>query len=186
VDRTRISSAFVVLLLAGTTAEAQLPVFDRLFTAQIGVAAQGDVRDWTATPGASMAVLDASGFGAELDVSHSGDFDSERFSDSSITALMLNFMFAYPQARVRPFFVAGAGVLRVRMTLPGAPSTGGTDLGWSTGGGVLYMVTEAVGFRGDVRYFRHFSRQDELPLEGNGALEFVRSSFGVTYSWPVH
>jgi opacity protein-like surface antigen len=157
-----------------------------MLSGHIGVAAQGDVRDWTVMPAASMAVLDDSGLGVEVDVSHAGDFDSAQFTDSSLTSATLNFIAMYPHETLRPFFTAGVGVIRVRVTFFPDQPVGHTDSAWNAGGGVLYMLNEALGFRGDVRYFRHFGRQAALPLGANAALDFVRSTFGVVFSWPMH
>ena len=187
VVRSRVAVAAVtMLLLSASSARAQSRVFTGMVTGHLGAAANGDVRDWAVAPGASMNVIDENGLGAELDLSHIGDFDTASFADSSITTAMLNFKFLYPHGRVRPFLVAGAGVMRVRVTLfPGQSSISQTDNAWNAGGGVIYMLNEAIGLRGDVRYFRHFGRQTNLPLADNGGLEFVRSSFGVSFSWPL-
>jgi opacity protein-like surface antigen len=172
---------------AATAAHAQTP-YTGWITGHFGAAAGGDVRDWTATPGASLAVTEnGSGLGAELDLSHAGDFDSESFADSSITTAMLSLVAFLPvqQDRLRPYITVGAGILRVRVAFsPGESSTGNTEPAWSAGGGIHYMLNEAIGVRGDVRYFRHFSSQD-IPLGDNGVLDFVRTSIGFTYSWPL-
>jgi hypothetical protein len=175
----------VLLVLGAGGAEAQTP-FTAHLTGHLGAMAQGDVRGATVAPGASMAVVDESGLGAEFDIAHGGDFDSTLFADSSITTAMLNFVAVYPHERIRPMLIVGAGVLRVRVAYsPEESSTGSTDLAWSAGGGLLYMLNEAFGIRGDVRYFRHFNRQENIPLGDNGILDFVRTSFGLTYSWPL-
>ena len=174
-----------MLAVGAAVAEAQTP-FTAHLTGHIGAASHGDIRDATVTPGGSMAVLDENGLGAEFDIAHGGDFDTTLFADSSLTTAMLNFIAMYPHERIRPFLSVGAGILRVRVAYsPDESSTGSTDLAWGAGGGVLYMLNEAFGLRGDVRYFRHFSRQDSIPLGDNGILDFVRTSFGVTYSWPL-
>jgi opacity protein-like surface antigen len=186
VVRSAVGAAVALVLLTANVADAQPAVFSGLLTGHIGAVAGGDVRDWTVAPGASMTVIDESGLGVEVDVGHAGDFDSEQFHDSSITSVMVNFTTVYPQERFRPFLIVGAGILRLRAALqPNAASISHTDTGWNAGGGALYMMNEALGFRADVRYFRNFGRQDAFPLGNNGVLDFVRSSFGVTYVWPM-
>jgi opacity protein-like surface antigen len=98
---------------------------------------------------------------------------------------MLNFTAIYPHPRVRPFLTAGAGLVRVRAMMPGEPSVGQTEAGWSAGGGTTYFLNDALGFRVDVRYFRQFGRQDAIPLGTNGVLDFFRWSVGATYAWPL-
>jgi opacity protein-like surface antigen len=184
VSRIAVSVVFFVLLATG--AEAQPEVFSGLLTGHLGPAAGGDVRDWTLMPGAAMAVLDESGLGLEIDASHAGDFDDTQFSDSSITTVTLGVLALYPHERFRPFVIGGAGVVRTRaVVLPELASTTQTDTVWHAGGGLLYMVNEAFGVRGDIRYFRQFGRQQVLPLGANETLDFIRISVGVSYSWPM-
>jgi opacity protein-like surface antigen len=181
-----VIAALVVLAAGVTPAAAQRAAFTGLLSGHLGAAAGGDVRDWGPSPGASMAVLEESGLGVEVDASYTSDFDNAQFSDSSITVVTLNFVAMRPHDVLRPYVTAGAGAVHVRAAFPpGQGVIGQTDTAWSAGGGVLYMVTEALGFRGDVRYIRQFGRQDTFPLGSNATLNFIRSSFGVTYSWPI-
>jgi hypothetical protein len=160
--------------------------FTGLITGHVGVSATNDVRDASATPGASMAVLDNNGIGVEVDLAHLGDFDNSRFAESGITSAMQNFIATGQQVTWRPFVIVGAGVMRVSGTsIEGLPSISRTEGGWTAGGGVLYLFNEALGIRGDVRYFRHFSRHDDVPLADDGALNLWRTSVGVTRSWPI-
>ena len=177
--------ALVVLCAAGS-ARAQSFNFTGLLTGHIGVSGTNDVRDPSATPGASMAVLDDNGIGVELDVAHLGGFDNAVFMKSGITSAMLNVIVMSQHETLRPFVVAGAGVMRVSGTVfEGQPAVGRTEGGWTAGGGALFMVNEVVGIRGDARYFRHFSRHSDIPLAGDGVLDFWRTSVGVTLAWPI-
>lgn len=182
----RIAVSVVACFVLATGAEAQVEVFSGLLTGHVGPAAGGDVRDLTPMAGAAMAVLDESGVGLEIDAGHAGDFDDTLFSDSSITTVTLGVLALYPHDRLRPFVVGGAGVVRTRaVVLPNSASTTQTDTVWHAGGGLLYMLNEALGVRGDIRYFRQFGRQQALPLGANEALDFTRLSAGVSYSWPM-
>lgn len=174
-----------MLVLAATAADAQPTIFTEMVTGHIGAAASGDVRDAAVSIGASIAVLDEGGLGVEVDVSHAGDFDSVQFTDSGLTTLMLNLVAVYPHERIRPFALAGAGIIRVRGAFPGQSAVAQTDTAWDAGGGVLYMLNEAFGVRGDVRYFRQFGRQQTFSFGGDGRFNFIRTSIGVTYTWPL-
>jgi hypothetical protein len=177
--------ALVVVCAAGS-AEAQSFNFTGLITGHLGVSGTNDVHDRAVTPGASMAVLDDNGLGAEVDIAHFNDFDSTLFADSSVTSAMLNLIVMSQRPVLRPFVVAGLGVMRVRGDIfEGVPSFGRTEGGWNAGGGALFMVNEDVGIRGDARYFRHFSRHADVPLAGDGVLDFWRASVGVTLAWPI-
>jgi hypothetical protein len=174
----------VVLLPAGTM--AQTSIYTGMLTPHVGVAHSGDIQDPGVTPGASLSVAEIGGFGAELDLSHTRRFDESRFVESGITALMINALGMLPDETVRPFIVVGVGLLRVRTSLEaGQPAASRTDWGFSAGGGLLYMLNEAYGIRGDVRYFRYFQRHDDLPLLDNGFFDFWRTSIGVTLAWPI-
>lgn len=176
----------LVGILAAATVEAQPALYTGLLTPHIGTSAGGDVRERGVTPGLSVAVLDPSGIGAEVDLGHSRRVDAERFSESAVTSLMVNAIGMWMRFPVRPFVVAGAGLLRVRTSIPdGVVLTSRTDWGFQGGAGAIYQFSEIVGVRGDVRYFRYFQRHPDLPLLDNGFFDFWRTSVGVTLAWSI-
>jgi opacity protein-like surface antigen len=173
-------------VLGAARVEAQPALYVGMLTPHIGVAAGGDIRERGVTPGVSLAVLDTNGIGAEVDLGHSRRVDADRFSESAVTSLMVNFLGMWMRPPVRPFVVAGAGLLRVRTAIPnGVTITSRTELGLSAGAGASYIFNDIVGVRGDVRYFRYFQRHPDLPLLDNGFFDFWRTSFGVTLSWTI-
>jgi opacity protein-like surface antigen len=174
----------IAAVLVAARVEAQA-LYTGILTPHIGVAAGGDVRGGAITPGLSMAVIDLNGFGAEVDLAHSRGVDGDRFSESAITSLMVNFFGMWVRSPVRPFVVAGAGLLRVRAATTGVVFTSRTDLAFNLGAGAAYALNEIVGVRGDVRYFRYFQRHPDLPLLDNGFFDFWRTSAGVTLSWSI-
>lgn len=183
---SRVAVVTLVVVCAAGSAEAQSFNFTGLVTGHLGVSGTNDVRDRVVTAGASMAVLDDNGVGAEFDIGHFGDFDDAFFADSSVTSVMLNVIVMSQRPILRPFVAAGVGVMRVHVALfDGRPSAGRTEGGWNAGGGALFMLNEVVGIRGDARYFRHFSRHADIPLGGDGVLDFWRTSIGVTVAWPI-
>jgi opacity protein-like surface antigen len=183
---SRVAAFVLLLLMSSSAAEAQQRSFFGLLNGQIGAAAGGDVRDVTFNPAISTAVVDDSGLGVELELGHMGDFDTELFEDSTVTSLMLNLLVLYPHETFRPFVTAGVGLMRLRAEIVDEQGTlGSTEAGFSAGGGLLYMFNEAYGVRGDIRYLRHFERQDDVPLGGNGILGFWRTSIGFTFTWPL-
>ena len=178
--------AVLGVMAAGARATAQTPLYTGQLTGHVSSANGGDVRERALTLGASLGVLDSNGFGAEVDLGHTRRFDDERFLESGITSFMVNVIGMYPSARLRPFVVGGAGLLRVRTSLAlSEPVTSRTDWGLNGGGGVQWMFNDAVGVRGDVRYFRYFQRQDDLPLLDNGFFDYWRTSIGLTLAWPI-
>lgn len=184
----RIRVAWLVILFVGgaAAAEAQSAFFNGLLTGHLGIIHNGDVRDPGITPGVSLAVIDDGGLGAEIDLAYANTFDDARFADSSVSSVMLNFMAVYMHPQIRPFLVVGGGVVGVRAAIfEDQPTVSRTDLGLSAGGGVLYVLSDAMLLRGDLRYFRHFDTHQDLQLIDNSFFDYWRTSIGVTYSWPI-
>ena len=99
---------------------------------------------------------------------------------------LVNALYIQPHPLVRPYGAAGVGLLRVRASIVGEQTVvNRTDWGLDAGGGVVVMFNDAVGLRGDVRYFRYFQRHDDLPLINDGFFDFWRTSVGVTWTWPI-
>lgn len=178
-------SVAVSLLCAWASVAGAQPIYTGQFTGHLGGVFSGDVRDGTLAGGASIAVLDAEGLGAELDLAHSGDYDG-RFADSSLTSLMVNLMGVLPAPRIRPFAVVGVGLIRIRAEGSAtAPDASRTDFGFNAGGGLSYVVNDAVALRGDVRYLRFLRNHPDIDPIAAGRFDYWRASVGATYSWPL-
>jgi opacity protein-like surface antigen len=175
-------------MLAGTavSASAQPVLYTGLVTGHLGVASGGNVQESSMTFGGSVGVVDNGGLGAEIDLGYTGEYDDARLAESNITSFMVNFLGAYPHPRVRPFVVAGVGALRIGTAFTeGEPDTSHSDWAYNAGGGLLYMLNDVVGIRGDVRYFRFFERHDDIPFVNNGYFDYWRTSIGLTWTWPM-
>jgi hypothetical protein len=183
----RLRIVLVVLAISGpTAAAAQTSEVTGHITGHLGVGHGGDIQSAGLTVGGTLAVLEADGWGAEVELGHTTRFANELFDESGITTAMVNALGMWPHPTVRPFGAGGVGVIRVRASGFGdEPSLTRTDWGLNLGGGVLVMLNDAVGIRGDVRYFRYFQRHDDLPLTNGGFFDFWRSSVGVTWTWPI-
>jgi opacity protein-like surface antigen len=189
VDRRRLIVAMVCLLVpAAVSAQTARSVFTAHLTGSIGAAHGGDMHQIDWAPSVSMAIVDLNGFGAEVDLSHVREFDSDRFVESGITTLMANFTWIWPDvdSRYRPYVVAGAGVMRVRACDADCQlRIRRTDWAVDAGGGVFLMFNEAWAARGDLRYVRFLESHGDLPLTNSGAFDFWRTSVGIVYSWPM-
>jgi opacity protein-like surface antigen len=180
-----LSLTLVCVAWAGIV-QAQSTLLTGIATAHIGAATGGDVREKGVTPGLSVAVIESNGLGAEIDLGHARQFNDDVFGESGITSLMVNAIGVWPRWRVQPFIAAGAGLLRVRTSAPGgAVLVNRTDWGFDAGVGAVYALSDALGVRGDVRYFRYFQRHEDLPLLDNGFFDFWRASLGITFSWTL-
>lgn len=176
----------VLAIFCATVAEAQTSALTGHVTGHIGVGHGGDVQSAGLTVGGSLAVLEANGWGAEVDLGHMTRFANDVFDESGITTAMVNAFGIWSHPTVRPFGAAGVGLIRVRASgFDDEPTLTRSDWGVDVGGGVLVMLNDAVGIRGDLRYFRYLQRHDDLPLTDGGFFDFWRSSVGVTWTWPI-
>ncbi|MEQ1575816.1 MAG: outer membrane beta-barrel protein [Vicinamibacterales bacterium] len=122
-------------------------------------------------------------FGFEEEIAYAPNFfgDAPGLS-SSVLTLMSNVMLVPKMGPVRPYVLAGIGLIKTRVELTSASvfTTDNNNLGWNVGGGLMGFIGEHVGLRGDLRYFH--SLQD-LTVLGftltSSKLNYGRASAGV-------
>jgi len=87
---------------------------------------------------------------------------------SSVFTLMINGLLIPRVGLLRPYAFAGMGLIRthVELTSTGEFATPDSNFGWDAGGGLIGFVSERLGARGDLRYFR--SAQDTAVAAGFG------------------
>ena len=184
--RSRLIALFLAVACANAAAASAQAMYTGLLTVHIGPAQGGDVGDASRTWGGSLAVVDENGVSAELDIAHTDTIDEDFFSDGSVTSFMLNFGMIYPKGQFRPFAHLGAGVLNVRTAyIEDQETTGHTEAGWNAGGGLFVVLNDYLSLRGDVRYFRLFTRPSELALRDSGFFDYWRTTIGATFTWPM-
>jgi opacity protein-like surface antigen len=95
---------------------------------------------------------------------------------------MSNPMLAPRIGPVRPYVLAGIGLIKthVDLTTTSLFTTDNNCLGWDVGGGVMIFISDHLGVRGDLRYFRTFQ---DLTVQGftlsSATLNYGRASGGV-------
>jgi hypothetical protein len=99
-------------------------------------------------------------FGYETDFGYTKDFygTAPGVTSSMLTA-MGNVMFVPAVGPVRPYALAGFGLIRSQVDVSRGPlisESGNNDIGWDVGGGVFVFFGEHLGVRGDIRYFHSF------------------------------
>jgi opacity protein-like surface antigen len=186
--------AALALAISPATAGA-----DWLFTPNIGGGFGGSANGREhLTYGASIGWMGAGVLGWEADLGYSPEFfesdddDVDVFDgDSNITTVMGNVLVGVPiggqtGGGVRPYFVGGAGLLQTRVEDPDAIfEVDNNDFGINLGGGVMGFVSDNVGFRGDLRYFRAFGEDtssDGVDFDLSD-FDFWRGTVGVTFRW---
>jgi opacity protein-like surface antigen len=144
--------------------------------------------------GASLMSTGAGPFGFELDFGYSPNFFETSTSSSgfdftnksNVTTLMGNLVIGSNKGGVRPYAVAGVGLLRTKVQDFNEVFDVNTknDFGMDIGAGVMGFFSNNVGLRGDVRYFRGFRGTDDnatgLALSD---FNFWRGSLGVSFKF---
>lgn len=146
--------------------------------------------------GASLMGMGSGPIGFELDFGYSPNFFEtsttasgfQFASSSNVTTLMGNLVVGANAGRVRPYVVAGVGLLRTKVQDVDETFdvSSKNDFGLDVGGGVMGFFSESVGLRGDVRYFRGFrgtSDSDNPAGIALGDFKFWRGSLGVSFKF---
>jgi hypothetical protein len=130
--------------------------------------------------------------GVEAELGYTPDFFAENSSislvdTSNVTTVMGNLLVGYGHSRVKPYAAVGAGLLRSRVTSGSTlfDDVSTNSFGFNAGAGLMGLLGEHVGLRGDIRYFR--SLQDDDPDDdfdlSVGNFDFWRAYAGVTFSF---
>ena len=96
---------------------------------------------------------------------------------SSVVTLMSNVMVVPTIGPVRPYALAGVGLIKshVSLTPSSLLTTDNNTVGWDVGGGLIVFLGEHVGVRGDLRHFHGLKDFAPLGVTVNGAkLDFGR------------
>ena len=131
-------------------------------------------------------------FGAEFDFGYTHNFyasDGTVVTKSNLITAMPALVIGIPiggqsGAGVRPYVLAGAGLLRRDLDFNTLDSISENDWGYTLGGGVMGYFSDHVGLRGDLRYFRNFKADileaTDIDFE-RGTFNFGRASIGVLF-----
>jgi len=185
--------AALALALSPSAARA-----DWLFTPNIGGGFGGDATGREhLTWGASFGWMGAGVFGWEADLAYTPEFfegdddDLDLIENSNVTSFMANVLVGIPMGGTtgtgfRPYLSGGAGLLQTNVQ-------SGDDLfevtndefGVNLGAGAMGFMTDNVGFRGDLRYYRALTDPEpdnEFDIDF-GDFDFWRATAGITFRW---
>lgn len=176
----------VVLIAAGAVeARAQMTMgsFKGYLTGHLGAVSGGDISERRLAGGASVAVHEPDGWGAELDFGRAtGAVSGSELLD--VTTYFVNALWVRPSGLVRPFGGVGAGILQINgCAVTCALGARTNDLGLGAGGGAFVVLNDVVGVRADARYL--FSAAEHPELRRPDGFGFWRASIGVTFMWAV-
>jgi opacity protein-like surface antigen len=187
----RLKRVMLMALLGCILATPAPARADWFFTPYIGANFGGDADDANVNFGGSLGYMGAGIVGFEADFGYAPNFFEDPAAagfDGNVTSLMANVIVGAPIGGmgegVRPYFSGGAGLLRSRIDdVDDFFDVTDNSFGINLGGGVMGFLTDNVGIRGDIRYFRNLEDEqtgDDLDL-GVGEFDFWRGSFGVAF-----
>ena len=127
-------------------------------------------------------------FGFEEEFAYASDFFGTAPNlKSSVLTLMSSAMLAPKIGPVRPYFLAGVGLIKTHtdFTSTSLLSTDNNNFGWDIGGGVHVTVAPHVGVRGDIRYFHTFTDLGPMgfTLGASQKLDFGRAAAAVDFTF---
>ncbi|MEQ1759544.1 MAG: outer membrane beta-barrel protein [Vicinamibacterales bacterium] len=179
----------VGLLTAAEPAAAQgfiSPLVGFNFGGDAGCQTATDCNDKNLNLGVSFGSLGTI-FGFEEEVAYARDFFGETPGlSSNVLTVMSNLMLAPDLKVVRPYALAGVGLIKSHAELTGSNllSTDNNAFGWNVGGGLMVFLTPNVGLRGDIRYFHAFQ---DLELGGltisDTKLDFGRAAAALVFKF---
>lgn len=187
--------AALLLVIGPASARA-----DWLFIPNIGVGFGGDLpSNDKLTYGASIAYMGAGVLGFEGDFAWTPNFfeDSNNnvdlFTDSdNVSAAMANVIVGIPIGGTsgggfRPYVASGFGLMRTHVVDNSQLfDLSSNDWGWDLGFGAMGFMTQHVGFRGDLRYYRDLESHDTgdfLLLNDSSNFNYWRGTAGVAFRW---
>ena len=133
------------------------------------------------TYGATLGFMGGGVFGVELDFSYTNNFYPTTITpegSNHLFTLMPALVLGVPLGGqkgpgVRPFALAGVGLVKRDFDLGASPSVSENDLAYSLGGGVMVFFSDHIGVRGEYRYTRNFTLDDF----GITNIDFERGTF---------
>jgi len=165
-----------VLFLGATAAPARADV---TLTPFVGGLFSGNLPDAKTTYGASLAVMGKGIFGAEFDFSWAPKFVDATSTNADVREanMMGNLIVGIPiggthGASIRPYVVGGVGLIRAtEKESDFLDPIRSNDFGYNFGGGIMGMFATHFGVRGDLRYFRTNSAENDYHFwRGTGGL----------------
>ena len=178
-------AAATVLVITPVDAHAQMTMgaFKGYLTGHVGMIAGDALTNESLVGGASVSVQEERGWGAEIDFGHSSDVAAGK-QILDVTSYLVNAAWIKPAGLIRPFGIAGGGVLQVNgCDTPCTVPARTYDLGLSVGGGTFVAFNDFAALRADARYF--FSSADHPDLHRPDNFSYWRITIGATFMWVV-
>lgn len=187
--RTALLGSLLLLLApAAATAQGYLtPFVGSNFGGDTGVTLDQSIDDRSRLDfGVRLGAMSAGIFGGEVEVGYTRNFYGKGtiFDSSNVLTGMGNVLLGLPAGPVRPYVLAGLGVVRRTITFATAANPvnfSDSRAAYDIGGGVNLFFSEHVGINGDLRYFRNFSTGNAILDLPDTKFNYARGSVGLTF-----
>lgn len=182
-----MSRVFPCLALATIVLAPAARAGEFVITPNVGGTFGGDTADGHTSFGLGLGYFGDGLLGFEVDFTHTPDFfgDSEGLvPDNSLTTLMGNLALSGRFASNSRLYVSGGvGLMRANVDSVGGlfDDVGDEDLGVDVGAGLIFGVGDKIGLRGDVRYFRNLTGDEDDIILGVdfGEFDYWRAAGGL-------
>jgi hypothetical protein len=182
--------AALIFVGALAVAGASQASAETILTPYAGAVFSGDTPKSHLVYGGSLAFTAPTGLGFEVDFAIAPDFfDSDAFEvpDSNVTTLMGNIMFSGAVGgNSRIYGTVGGGLMKSSVDdADDFFDVDRNDFGVNAGGGIIVGISDKVGIRGDIRYFRNIGDEEpdnELDIDF-GSFSYWRGTAGVAFTF---
>jgi opacity protein-like surface antigen len=184
----RLMAVFTAVLAAASAAAAG----DFVVTGNAGGAFGGKTDDTRFTWGVDLSSFGNDVFGWELSFSQAPDFfggpDTPLVPDNNLTTLMANLLAnkRFGDGWSRLYAAGGIGLIQSHIDeTQQLLEVDSNEFGFNVGGGVVLALSDRLGLRGDLRYFRAITDpepDDEFDVD-LGSLDFWRASAGLSINF---
>jgi hypothetical protein len=186
----RKAALFFVLVGALAAAGAAPASAETILTPYAGAVFSGDTPKSHVVYGGGLAFTAPTGLGFEIDFALAPDFfdtDLGEVPDSNLTTLMGNIMFSGTVGgKSRIYGSAGGGLMKSSVDdADDFFDVSRNDFGVNAGGGIIIGISEKVGIRGDIRYFRNIGDEepdDEFDIDF-GSFSYWRGTGGIAFTF---
>lgn len=186
----RLKKILAVLVAAAAVSSPALAHADGFISPFLGANFGNNSGNGRMSTGANAGWMGAGVIGAELDFGYAPSFFGNKgtFGSNSVTDVMGNVIVGVPAggthgAGVRPYVSLGAGLLRSRLNgvAGGTGAYTNNEAGMNAAVGVMGYMSNHLGLRGDVRYFRNLSDTSTTNSANIdfGSFHFWRASVGI-------
>lgn len=182
--------AALILVGALAAAGASQASAETILTPFGGAVFGGDAQKSHGVYGGSLMFTPPTGLGFEIDFGYAPDFFEDNLGlvpESNLTTLMGNLTFSGAMGEKSRIYVSAGGGL-LKSSVDDADDffdVSRNDFGVNAGGGIIVGISDKVGLRGDIRYFRNIG-DDEPDNEFDidfGSFRYWRGTGGIAFTF---